>query len=127
MRGQLGKPVQNGRSGGFARTGRVIQFVGGQVAEVFQQGGAPRGEPDGVKMQRALHGLKLLFGPHLAVLFHPRGTLGVPHLHGGEVIAGKSCFQHQRFGVFAFSAGRAAQHQRQHWGVYGVMPPSAKE
>ena len=30
-------------------------------------------------------------------------------------------------GVFAFSAGRPADHQRQHCGVYGVMPPSAKE
>ena len=83
--GGLGKLLALGAIGGAA-VGLGVRRVGVQGESVlFQQGGAPRGEPDGVKMQRALHGLKLLFGPHLAVFFHPRGTLGVPHLHRGKI------------------------------------------
>ena len=51
----------------------------------------------------------------------------VPNLHDGKIIARECRFQHKRFGVFALATGHTAQHQRQHWGVYGVMPPSAKE
>ena len=81
----------------------------------------------GVQMQGALHRFKLFCRPHSAVLFHPGGTFGVPHLHGGQIIARQSAAQYQTLGVLAFSAGRPADHQRQHCGVYGVMPPSAKE
>ena len=127
LRGQFVQTVQNGRSGGFARPGGVVKFVGGQVAEVFQQGGAPREQVHRAQMQGALQCLELLFRPHPAVLFHPCGALGVPYLHRGKVIARERGLQHKAFGVRAFSAGCATDHQRQHWGVYGGMPPSVKE
>ena len=78
-------------------------------------------------MQRALEGLKLLCSAHFAVLFHPGNALGIPHLHGCQIVPRQTAAQHKGFGVFTFAAGSAAQHQRQHWGVYGTMPPSAKE
>ena len=78
-------------------------------------------------MQGAFHGFKLLGGPHFAVFFHPGGAFGVPYLHSGKIIARERGFQHKALRIFTFAAGRAAQHQRQHWGVYGLMPPSVKE
>ena len=86
-------------------------FVG---AQVFQQGSAPGGELHLFEMERALHRGKLLSGPHFPVLCHPGGALGVPHLHGGQIIARQGRFQHQTLSILAFAAGRAAQHQCQH-------------
>ena len=93
--------------------------------EVFSGGADYAGDTN--RYLRTLHRFKLLCGPHFAVLFHPGGTLGIPHLHGGKIVAGAGGFQHKALGVFTFAAGRATQNQRQHWGVYGAMPPSAKE
>ena len=121
------QPVQDGFGRVFPCSRRVVQLVGGKVAKVFQQGGAPRRQAHIVQMQGTLHRHKLLCGPHFAVLFHPGGTLGIPHLHGGKIVAWAGGPEHKALGVFTFAAGRAAQNQRQHWGVYGAMPPSAKE
>ena len=114
LSGQLVQSFQNGRSGIFSRPGGVVELVGGQVAQVFQQGSAPGGELHLFEMERALHRDKLLPGPHFPVLCHPGGALGVPHLHGGQIIARQGRFQHQTLSILAFAAGRAAQHQCQH-------------
>ena len=66
---------------------------------VLQKGGAPRGQAHRAQMQGALQRLELLFRPHPAVLFHPRGALGVPYLHRGKVIARERGLQHQAFGI----------------------------
>ena len=105
----------------------AVQLIGGQVTQIFQQGGALLRQADKMQVLGTFHGSKLFLRPHGAVLGYPRGALGVPHLHGGQIIARQSAAQYQTLGVFAFSAGRPADHQRQHCGVYGVMPPSAKE
>lgn len=127
LSGQLVQSFQNGRSGIFSRPGGVVELVGGQVAQILQQRSSPGRQTDVLQMQGTLHGLKLLCRPHPPVLFHPGGTLGIPHLHGGDVIARKRGFQHQALGIPTLAAGGTAQYQRQHWGVYGVMPPSVKE
>ena len=125
--GQRIQPAQDGGRCVLSRPGGVVELVGGKVAQVFQQCRAPGGQTHRVQMQGALHGFKLLGGPHFAVFFHPGGAFGVPYLHGGKIIARERGFQHKAFRIFAFAAGGTADHQRQHWGVYGVMPPSVKE
>ena len=44
-------------------------------------------------MQRALEGLKLLCSAHFAVFFHPGNALGIPHLHGSQIVPRKSAAQ----------------------------------
>ena len=67
------------------------------------------------------------FGWNEKNMRYPGGALGIPHLHGSQIVPRQTAAQHKGFGVFTFAAGSAAPHQRQHWGVYGAMPPSAKE
>ena len=111
----------------FSGSVRVVKLVGGQVAEVLQQSRSPLGKADSVQVKGTFHGGKLFFCPHGPVLFDPRGAFVVPDLHGGQVVARQGRVQDQRLGIGAFSTGGTAQNQRQHCGVYGVMPPSAKE
>ena len=125
--GQQIQPAQDGFCRVGSRPGGVVELVGGKVAEVLEQGRAPDGQAHIIQVQGALHRLKLLCGPHFAVLFHPGGAFGVPYLHSGKIITRERGFQHKAFRIFAFAAGGTADHQRQHWGVYGVMPPSVKE
>ena len=65
----------------------AVQLIGGQVAQIFQQGGALLRQADKMQVLGTFHGSKLFLRPHGAVFGHPRGALGVPHLHGGKVIA----------------------------------------
>ena len=105
----------------------AVQLIGGQVAQIFQQGGALLRQADKMQVLGAFHGRKLFLCPHGAVFGHPRGALGVPHLHGGKVIARAAALHGKVLRIGAFAAGCAADNQRQHCGVYGAMPPSAKE
>ena len=98
----------------LSRPAGVVKLIGHKVAEVFQEDGPQAGQSQMVEVERALQRLELLFGPHLPVLFHTGGALGVQDLHGGEVIAGQAGLEHKALGVGALAAGRAAEHQRQH-------------
>ena len=127
MQQHLVNAPQDRRRGFRPCTVGVIQLIGGQVAQVLQQYGAAPGQGHAVQVQRALYRGELLFGPHGAVLRHAGGALGVPDLHRRQIGARQRCAQAERLRIGAFAAGRAADDQRQHCGVYGVMPPSANE
>ena len=112
--GEAFQPGQNGLGGMLSCPAGAVKLVGDEVAEVFQQDGPPAGQSQTVEVERAFQRFELLLRPHFPVLFHPGGALGIPYLHGGEVIAGQAGLEHKALGVGAFAAGRAAQHQRQH-------------
>ena len=112
--GEAFQPGQNGLGGVLSCPAGAVKLVGDEVAEVFQQDGPPAGQSQTVEVERAFQRFELLLRPHFPVLFHPGGALGIPDLHGGEVIAGQAGLEHKALGVGAFAAGRAADDQRQH-------------
>ena len=120
-------PGQNGGQGLLARPLGAEHLVGHQVAHALQQGHPGPGQGQPGQTPGAFQRLKPLGGPHGPVAADAPEALFVIGLHGGDVKAG-SCprLQHQLFGVFALSAGAAAQNQCQHgssysWWVYPSM------
>ena len=112
--GEAFQPGQNGLGGVLSCPAGAVKLVGDEVAEVFQQDGPPARQSQTVEVERAFQRFELLLRPHFPVLFHPGGALGIPDLHGGEIIAGQAGLKHKALGVGTLAAGRAAEHQRQH-------------
>ena len=109
------------------RAVRIVQLVGDQIAHVLQQRRPPRGQNQPVKPNRTFQRVKSLFPAHVPVARHAPFALRIPDAHGRHIKARQAALHSQTLRKRALSAGRAADHQRQHCGVYGAMPPSANE